>query len=125
VVPTRAPEPLPAPVAVREVAVPRSAPLPAPVARVEEADEPVVPLLSDEEAIIAGNREAESFNFVLPALPAVPVAEVGKASFPGEKDFDDAVASLPPGLADKLRVTLGAEFTALRPIPAGKLRKPL
>ena len=41
------------------------------------------------------------------------------------KDFDEAVASLPAGLADKLRITLGAEFTALRPIPAGKLRKPL
>lgn len=74
---------------------------------------------------MAENREVESFNFVLPALPTVTVAEVGKVSFPGDKDFEDAVGSLPAGLAEKLRVTLGAEFTALRPIPAGKLRKPL
>ena len=33
--------------------------------------------------------------------------------------------SLPPGLKDKLKTTIGADFTALRPIPAGKLRRPL
>ena len=92
------------------------------------ADEPTdgpPPLPFDEDTIIAENREAESFNFALPALPTVTVAEVGKASFPGDKEFEEAVASLPAGLAEKLRITLGAEFTALRPIPAGKLRKPL
>ena len=123
--PIRAPEPLPAPVVAPVFAATRSAPMPAPDPRVEAPEEPVSPLLSDEETIIAENRETESFNFVLTALPTVPVAEVGEASFPGEKDFDDAVATLPPGLAEKLRITLGAEFTALRPIPAGKLRKPL
>jgi DNA polymerase-3 subunit gamma/tau len=125
VAPIRAPEPMPAPVVASVVAVARTVPVPTPAARVDEADEPAIPQLSDEETIIAENREAESFNFVLPALPTVTVAEVGKASFPGEADFDEAVASLPPGLAEKLRVTLGAEFTALRPIPAGKLRKPI
>jgi DNA polymerase-3 subunit gamma/tau len=121
----RAPEPMPGPVVAPVVSVARTAPVPTPAARVDAAEEPVFPLLSEEENIIAENREAESFNFVLPALPTVAVAEVGKASFPGEADFDEAVASLPPGLAEKLRVTLGAEFTALRPIPAGKLRKPI
>ena len=116
---------MPAPVVAPVVSVARTVPVPTPAARVDEADEPAIPQLSDEETIIAENREAESFNFVLPALPTVTVAEVGKASFPGEADFDEAVASLPPGLAEKLRVTLGAEFTALRPIPAGKLRKPI
>jgi hypothetical protein len=37
----------------------------------------------------------------------------------------EAVNALPPGLKDKLKDTIGADFTALRPIPAGKLRRPL
>jgi hypothetical protein len=112
-------------VAAPVVFVAKPVPVSVAAARVDEVEELPIPQLSDEESIIAANNEAESFNFVLPALPAVTVAEVGKASFPGEGDFDNAVASLPPGLAEKLRITLGAEFTALRPIPAGKLRKPL
>jgi DNA polymerase III gamma/tau subunit len=123
VVAPRVVEPMPGPVAEPVILV--AQPVSAAVSRVDEAEELPIPQLSEEEAIIAENREAESFNFVLKALPAVTVAEVGKASFPGEEDFDHAVASLPPGLAEKLRITLGAEFTALRPIPAGKLRKPL
>lgn len=105
--------------------VPPAAPTsPATVAPYEADGPPLDVANAEEEAIIAENREAESFNFVLPALPVTAVAETGKTSFPGDKDFDEAVSSLPAGLADKLRITLGAEFTALRPIPAGKLRKP-
>ena len=55
----------------------------------------------------------------------LPVAEIGKTAFPGDKEFIEAVESLPPGLKDKLKATIGADFTALRPIPAGKLRRPL
>jgi hypothetical protein len=118
---------MPAPVAAAAAPV-APQPVSAPLVVANLADEPTdgpPPLPFDEDTIIAENREAESFNFALPALPTVTVAEVGKASFPGDKDFEEAVASLPPGLAEKLRLTLGAEFTALRPIPAGKLRKPL
>ena len=105
--------------------VPPAAPTsPATVAPYEADGPPLDVANAEEEAIIAENREAESFNFVLPALPVTAVAETGKTSFPGDKDFEEAVSSLPAGLADKLRITLGAEFTALRPIPAGKLRKP-
>jgi len=125
VVVPRAPEPMPGPGDPPVVFDAKAVPVSVAASRVDEAEELPIPQLSEEESIIAANNEAESFNFVLPALPAVTVAEVGKASFPGEEDFDDAVASLPPGLAEKLRITLGAEFTALRPIPAGKLRKPL
>jgi DNA polymerase-3 subunit gamma/tau len=124
----RAPEPMPAPVAAPVVSKPSVAAPAAPAVAASLADEPTdgpPPLPLDEDTIIAENREAESFNFALPPLPTVTVAEVGKASFPGDKEFEDAVASLPAGLAEKLRITLGAEFTALRPIPAGKLRKPL
>jgi hypothetical protein len=125
VVVPRVAEPMPGPVAEPVILVAKPVSVSAAASRVDEAEELPIPQLSEEEAIIAENREAESFNFVLKALPAVTVAEVGKASFPGEEDFDHAVASLPPGLAEKLRITLGAEFTALRPIAAGKLRKPL
>lgn len=103
---------------------PPSSPVQVPPAPYETDAPPLDVANAEEEAIIAENREAESFNFVLPALPVTAVAETGKTSFPGDKDFDEAVSSLPAGLADKLRITLGAEFTALRPIPAGKLRKP-
>jgi DNA polymerase-3 subunit gamma/tau len=118
--------PTPAPVAPPVVARPAPvAPVPAPSVSTESDGPPLDVASAEEEAIIAENREAESFNFVLPALPATVIAATGKTSFPGDKDFDEALASLPAGLADKLRITLGAEFTALRPIPAGKLRKPL
>ena len=118
---------VPAPVAPPILAARPAPPPSVSVASVSvETDGPPLDVASaEEEAIIAENREAESFNFVLPALPVTVIAETGKTSFPGDKDFDEAVASLPAGLADKLRITLGAEFTALRPIPAGKLRKPL
>lgn len=53
------------------------------------------------------------------------MAEVGKTAFPGDADFTDAVKGLPAGLQDKLKSTIGAEFTALRPVPVGKLRRPL
>ena len=76
-----------------------------------------------EEAEQAVARSA--FAFPAMALPVSQVAETGKSSFPGDKDFQDALAALPPGLAEKLRSTLGAEFTALRPVPAGKLRRPV
>ncbi len=67
----------------------------------------------------------EAFAFPEASLPAQPVAEMGKTAFPGEKEFTEAVEALPPGLKQKLRDTIGAEFTALRPIPVGKLRRPL
>ena len=80
-------------------------------------------LSAEEEAEQAVARSA--FAFPAMALPVSQVAETGKSSFPGDKEFQDALAALPPGLAEKLRSTLGAEFTALRPVPAGKLRRPV
>ena len=58
-------------------------------------------------------------------LRGLPVAEIGKTAFPGDKEVLEAVNALPPGLKDNLKDTIGADFTALRPIPAGKLRRPL
>ena len=93
------------------------------------ADDELAPPLdlasAEDEASQAEERSMAAFNFSLPVLSAVVVAETGTAAFPGDKDFEEAVSSLPPGLQAKLREALGAEFTALRPIPVGKLRKPL
>ena len=77
---------------------------------------------AEEEADQAGRRD----DFVFPDLGAEvrAVADQGRAAFPGDKDFQAAVESLPPGLREKLKETLGAEFTALRPVPAGRLRRP-
>jgi DNA polymerase-3 subunit gamma/tau len=77
------------------------------------------------EAEAASSDRRADFVFPESALASLPVAEVGKTAFPGDKEFNEAVESLPAGLKDKLKSTLGADFTALRPIPAGKLRRPL
>ncbi|MFM8903800.1 MAG: DNA polymerase III subunit gamma/tau [Verrucomicrobiota bacterium] len=77
---------------------------------------------AEDEADQAGRREA----FVFPELEkSVPgVSEQGRTAFPGDKEFQAAVDALPPGLREKLKETLGAEFTALRPVPTGRLRRP-
>jgi DNA polymerase-3 subunit gamma/tau len=77
------------------------------------------------EAEAASSDRRADFVFPESALASLPVAEVGKTAFPGDKEFIEAVESLPPGLKDKLKSTIGADFTALRPIPAGKRRRPL
>ncbi len=77
------------------------------------------------EAEAAGSDRRADFVFPESALAGLPVAEAGTTAFPGDKEFIEAVESLPPGLKDKLKSTIGADFTALRPIPAGKLRRPL
>ncbi|MGA0133599.1 MAG: hypothetical protein ACO3ND_04495 [Opitutales bacterium] len=73
-------------------------------------------------ADLAGRRE----EFVFPDLgdEVRSVSEQGRTAFPGDKDFQSAVDALPAALREKLKETLGAEFTALRPVPAGRLRRP-
>jgi DNA polymerase-3 subunit gamma/tau len=85
---------------------------------------PPLDVESAENEAANSDRRAD-FVFPESALASLPVAEVGKTAFPGDKEFIEAVESLPPGLKDKLKTTIGADFTALRPIPAGKLRRPL
>jgi hypothetical protein len=65
------------------------------------------------------------FSFPDIAGGPLPVAEEGRSAFPGDKEFHDAVKALPPGLKEKLKDTIGAEFTSLRAVPAGKLHRPL
>ena len=77
------------------------------------------------EAEASSSDRRADFVFPESALASLPVAEVGKTAFPGDKEFIEAVKSLPPGLKEKLKDTIGAEFTALRPVPVGKLRRPL
>jgi hypothetical protein len=86
-----------------------------------------LPPLDVEAAEAEASHSERRADFVFPeaALASLPVAEVGKTAFPGDKEFLEAVNALPPGLKDKLKDTIGADFTALRPIPAGKLRRPL
>ena len=85
---------------------------------------PPLDVESAENEAANSDRRAD-FVFPESALAGLPVAEVGKTAFPGDKEFTEAVESLPAGLKDKLKSTIGADFTALRPIPAGKLRRPL
>lgn len=92
--------------------------------RLEEALPPIEAAYSEEEGMHL-TQGPSAFSFPEVSASAQPVAEVGKSAFPGEKEFQEAVGNLPPGLQEKLRDTLGAEFTSLRPVPAGKLRRPL
>ena len=85
---------------------------------------PPLDVESAENEAAHSDRRAD-FVFPESSLASLPVAEVGKTAFPGDKEFIEAVESLPAGLKDKLKATIGADFTALRPIPAGKLRRPL
>ena len=86
-----------------------------------------LPPLDIEAAEVAADRAGLRPDIVFPESSTVSlsVAEVGKTAFPGDADFTDAVKGLPAGLQDKLKSTIGAEFTALRPVPVGKLRRPL
>jgi hypothetical protein len=97
-----------------------------PVEDTRNLEESLPPLDVDAaEAEAASSERRADFVFPESALADLPVAEVGKTAFPGDKDFIEAVESLPAGLEGKLKSTIGADFTALRPIPAGKLRRPL
>ena len=122
----------PEPDAVAPVAsAPAVAPTPSRVVDVPIEDsgllEDSLPPLDVEaaETEAAGAERRADFVFPESALASLPVAEVGKTAFPGDKEFIEAVESLPPGLKDKLKTTIGADFTALRPVPVGKLRRPL
>ena len=117
----------PAPV----VAAPIVAPTPSRVVDVPIEDsgllEDSLPPLDVEAAEAEASHSDRRADFVFPesTLASLPVAEIGKTAFPGDKEFLEAVNALPPGLKDKLKDTIGADFTSLRPIPAGKLRRPL
>jgi DNA polymerase-3 subunit gamma/tau len=117
--------------AVPVAAAPVVAPTPSRVVDVPIEDtgilEESLPPLDIEaaEAEASSSERRPDFVFPEPSLASLPVAEVGKTAFPGDKEFVEAVNGLPAGLKDKLKDTIGADFTALRPIPAGKLRRPL
>ncbi len=122
-----APEPAPIVVAVAEVVMPT-------VSRI--ADVPIEDTVTFEDSLPpldVGAPEEEAppspastpFSFPDIAGEPLPVAEAGKSAFPGDKEFHDAVKALPPGLKEKLKETIGAEFTSLRAVPAGKLHRPL
>ncbi len=129
--------PAAAPAAPEPVASEPSAPVPAvaptpsrvvdvPIEDSGRLEESLPPLDVDAaEAEAASSDRRADFVFPESAIPDLPVAEVGKTAFPGDKDFIEAVKALPPGLKEKLKDTIGAEFTALRPVPVGKLRRPL
>ena len=52
------------------------------------------------------------------------LATTGEAVRPGSKDFDEALRNVPDSVRAKLKTELGAEFSQLRPLPPGKLRRP-
>ena len=89
-------------------------------------EESLPPLdLDAAENAASQSERREPFVFTETLLESQPVAEIGLTAFPGDEDFKAAVSALPEGLRQKLKDTIGADFTALRPIPAGKLRRPL
>lgn len=59
-----------------------------------------------------------------PEPPAAAPAAGPAAANPGAPEFDQALGAIPPGVRAKLKETLGAEFSQLRPIRPGSLRRP-
>ena len=125
-----APREVAAPMSVAKATVVAQAPAPVDVpiedtGMLEEALPPAVRQASSGEEELEFTEPTAAFSFPALSVPVLPVAETGKTVSPGDPDFQKAVQSLPSGLKEKLRETLGAEFTVLRPIPPGKLRRPL
>ena len=125
--PEAVPGPPPAPVEeTPAVAVTPSRFVDVPIEDAGNLEESLPPLeVESAEAEAASPDRCADFAFPEAALADLPVAEAGTTALPGDKEFNKAVESLPPGLKDKLKSTIGADFTALRPIPVGKLRRPL
>lgn len=110
---------------------PAAAPVPPPAAPRGEASRAEVPadpasdgppddVLDTGEAFAEPAAEAwpEPSAAASPALPEAPPAR------PGTPEFDQALGSIPPGVRDRLKETLGAEFSHLRPLRPGALRRP-
>ena len=81
-------------------------------------------IVVDDELSATAPPVDNGFDYNLPMEKVLPAVETAKPAFPGDKDFDAAVGALPPALREKLKETLGAEFTALRSVSANKLRRP-
>jgi len=113
--PPAATAPAPAPRAV-------SPPPPRPVGTESApvADGPPDEVLDTAEAFPSPAAEAwpEASASSAPAVPETPPAR------PGTPDFDQALGAIPPGVRARLRETLGAEFSQLRPLKPGALRRP-
>jgi len=117
---------VPTPVVEVAPAAPVVAPLPVASPTREEpmADTSVDSLVVDDESTMSVPPLDNGFAYNLPIESSKPAVESAKPAFPGDKDFDAAVGALPPALREKLKETLGAEFTALRSVSANKLRRP-
>jgi len=107
----------PAPTAPEAAAAqPRAATArPAPVAQAAD-DEPPLDLAA-AEAEAAARSQLES-----PAMPTL--AAGGEVDRAGSQAFDDALRNVPDAVRAKLKSELGAEFSQLRPLPPGQLRRP-
>ena len=91
----------------------KTPPPPAPVA---QDDEPPLDLAAAEAEAVA-RSQLDS-----PVPPSL--ATTGEAVRPGSKDFDEALRNVPDSVRAKLKTELGAEFSQLRSLPPGKLRRP-
>ena len=58
-----------------------------------------------------------------PGPASAPAPEAPPAR-PGAPEFDQALGSIPPSVRSRLKETLGAEFSQLRPLKPGALRRP-
>ena len=123
--PAAAPEPEP-PAPAASAPPPPAAPIvDVPIEESGLLEESLPPLdVEGAEAEAARLGARADFSFPADSGAAMAVSEEGKSAFPGEKDFQAAVDSLPAALRQKLKDTIGAEFTSLRPVPTGRLRRP-
>ena len=95
------------------------------VPKVEKATKVTKPVIRDEPPLDVASAEAEASaqdSFDASALLSQSQSE--EVVKPGSKEFSDAVESIPDSVRAKLKDALGAEFSQLRSLPPGKLRRP-
>ena len=91
---------------------------------IEEDQTSVTEFSSADDVGAVIEEKISDFQFEIPKGPAPKSVESAKPLFPGDQDFDAAVKAMPQGLKDKLKETLGAEFTSLRSVSVDKLHRP-
>jgi hypothetical protein len=74
--------------------------------------------------VLEAAADASGSNWSVSSDPVEPAAPEAPPARPGAPEFDQALGAIPSGVRAKLKETLGAEFSQLRSLKPGSLRRP-
>jgi len=74
--------------------------------------------------VLEASVDASGSNWSVSSDPVEPAAPEAPPARPGAPEFDQALGAIPSGVRAKLKETLGAEFSQLRSLKPGSLRRP-